>query len=344
MRIAVLHPNLFLPELYAGTEVTLHWLCRALADKGHEVVVTCATWATPSGKVRVDQADGYTIVRALELAVAVQAVAARARADVFVVNQLGRWIEPLLPIVGGAPIVAYLHEVPRPEDIPPAALMARASHVANSAVTAAHLLAQHGLPSQVVPPLFGIDQYAGVARRGDQVLFVSLQLRKGADLAIRIAQARPKVSFLFVESWAEDRDETLRLREKVSQIPNITHFTNRPGLGDVLPQVKLLLMPSRSEEAWGRTASEVQFCGVPVLGSRRGNLPATIGAGGVMLDPDQPIERWLDAFDEIMGDAAVYDDLSRKALEQAAWAKAEMARCHHTFEQVLVAAAAKGAA
>ena len=94
-------------------------------------------------------------------------------------------------------------------------------------------------------------------------------------------------------------------------------------------------MPSRSQEAWGRTATEAQICGIPVLGSRRGNLPKTIGPGGITLDPDDPIDRWLKAFDSLMDDLSVFEEMSRKALEQGRLMMQESKRAFQTFERIL---------
>ena len=54
---------------------------------------------------------------------------------------------------------------------------------------------------------------------------------------------------------------------------------------------KILLAPSKWEEAWGRVASEAHCSGIPVVGSRRGGLPEAIGEGGIVLDYDAPLDR-----------------------------------------------------
>ena len=61
-------------------------------------------------------------------------------------------------------------------------------------------------------------------------------------------------------------------------------------------------MPSNNHEAWGRTATEAQVCGIPVLASNRGNLPDTIGEGGITLDPTLDISHWLASFDELLSE------------------------------------------
>jgi hypothetical protein len=68
----------------------------------------------------------------------------------------------------------------------------RPIYIANSVATQTNLMKECGIASVVVPPLFGVEQYAGIQCHGESILFVSLQLRKGVDVAIRIAQYRPQ--------------------------------------------------------------------------------------------------------------------------------------------------------
>lgn len=341
MRILFVHPRTYVPEMYAGTEVTTHWLCKALVDRGHEVVVAAMTSAETGTKVRVDRGRGYPVYRATEITYSIAAARAHFPADVFVLTTSDAWIAQVLRVIKDTPAIVYAHDMSHDPSRVPAELNARALYVANSPATAEYLLRDCGIASTVVPPIFGIEQFAGIERRGKNVLFVSLQHRKGSDIAIRIARVRPEIPFVFVESWTQDAAHTDILRKVVGRVSNITHVPNQMGLNHVMPKIKLLLMPSRSQEAWGRTASEAQICGIPVLGSSRGNLAATIGAGGVTLDPDDPFEDWLAAFDRIMNDASVYEDLARKARARGVTLLGEVERAYLAFESVLSAAVAK---
>jgi glycosyltransferase involved in cell wall biosynthesis len=339
-----IHPGRFPPDLFAGTEMAMHSLCRALLAGGHEVWVVAVRDTVPDGEAYGDHECGYPAVRSKSLVETARIAAEQFRPDVFVASHAGDWMADLGPVVGDVPLVVYEHEVSKSLEQAPEALRAHAAFVANSEVTAAYLLRRHAVASTVVRPLFGIDQYASIKRHGDKVLFVSLQPRKGADVAIRIARARPSAQFVFVESWTRNIEATMQLREQVAEIANVTLLANQSGLAAVLPHVKLLLMPSRGQESWGRTATEAQLCGIPVLGSSRGNLTRTIGPGGVTLDPNEPIERWLEAFDAIMDDPARYRDLSHKALEHGALLTQQIGREYQIFERVLADAVAGRAA
>jgi glycosyltransferase involved in cell wall biosynthesis len=335
MRILFVRPGPFPPELYAGTELTLHWLCRKLVAEGHDVVFAAQSKLMDGKPAAVDHACGYPVSRAKSIVMATKLAVAHFHADVVVIIESGSWVSHLLPITGDLPLVVYEHQLSIDASEAPDELKSRAVYIANSDPTAAHLRATAGIEAKIVRPLFGIGRYAHIQPHGNRVLFVSLQRRKGSDVAIRIAQSRPHVPFVFVESWTKTPERTEYLRGYVRAIPNITLLPNRPGLDDVLPGIKLLLMPSRSQEAWGRTATEAQTCGIPVLGSSRGNLPVTIGPGGITLDPDEPIERWLAAFDRIMGDAAFYADLSRKAREHGRAKIHDAQRAYEVFESAL---------
>jgi glycosyltransferase involved in cell wall biosynthesis len=344
MRIMYIHLGLFPPEMFAGTEMAMHSLCRSLVANGHQVAVVALSATLEAGQANIDRRCGYPVARSKSLLSAARELTARSPPDVFVVSHGGEWLEKLAPILGGAPLVIYEHEVADSVGLIPEPLRSSAAFVANSEVTAAFMAKTYAIPSTIVRPLFGVDQYAGLERTGDKVLFVSLQRRKGADVAIAIARARPKSEFIFVESWTRDAAATQTLRDEVAGLANVTLLANQSGLARILPEVKLLLMPSRSEESWGRTATEAQICGVPVLASSRGNLTRTVGPGGFTLDPDEPIERWLAAFDAIMDDPAHHAELSARAKAHGGGFASAVAREYQAFERVLAGAVAGRAA
>lgn len=321
--------------------MTTHWLCRALVEHGHAVAVAALTSAQADVAVRVDQGCGYPVYRSQEITYSIAAARTHFAADVFVLTTSDAWIAQVLRVIKNTPAIVYAHDMSHDPRRVPAELNTRAVYVANSPATAEFLSQDCNLTSTVIPPLFGIEHYAGIERHGNKVLFVSLQHRKGSDIAIRIARQRPTIPFVFVESWSQDMAHTEILRKVVGRVSNVRHVPNQMGLRHIMPQIKLLLMPSRSQEAWGRTASEAQICGIPVLGSSRGNLSATIGAGGVTLDPDDPFENWLEAFDRIMNDPVIYQDLARKARERGAALLDEVKRAYEAFEGVLAVAVAK---
>jgi len=108
---------------------------------------------------------------------------------------------------------------------------------------------------------------------------VSAQHNKGIDIALRLAEARPQESFSIVKSCGKQEELDLLLPQ-LKQLGNVTLHENTADMHKFYESCKLLLMPSRCPEGWGRTASEAQITGIPVLGSIQGQLPETIGKGG----------------------------------------------------------------
>jgi glycosyltransferase involved in cell wall biosynthesis len=321
-RILFLKNSLFIPELYAGTELTTHFLCRSLIERGH-IVAVAASSNRPEFDVdqpsKCDDVCSYPVYRARRFEDAAATSIAEFRPDVVVCQEPGYWIgSDKLDGLRGMAVVLYQHAMYHGITDVPAPIRERAVYLANSVPTSAFLKTTHGIDSIIVPPVFGIDRFAALERHGSSVLAVGITLGKGADIAIEIARERPNVSFVFVESWTENPNETAQLRRLIASLLNAKLLPNQPGLRRVFQTTRLLLMPSRVHEGWGRTATEAQLCGIPVLGSSRGQLGSTIGPGGIALDPDAGISIWLQAFDSIWNDAEHYRVLSCRAKDHAA--------------------------
>ena len=338
MRILYARPGSAYPDMHAGTDLAMHGLCRMLAARGHVVGVVAIRRTLSGMQASVDRQGGYTVMRTTRegFGPALREMAKRLRPELLLISEAGTWMARLPELFGALPIVAYQHELSTFGQEPPAEVKARTRFLANSETTAAHLKRTLGVDSTVVAPLFGIEAYAGTRRSGEQVLLVSLQRRKGADIVLKLAQARPQRRFTICESWTREPAKTQALREQAARLDNVTVLANQPGLREIYRQTRLLLMPSRSQEAWGRAASEAQICGIPVLASSRGNLPRTVGEGGMTLDPDEPFERWLEAFDRMLDDPALYAELSAKALARGRALLGEVERLGETMEQVLL--------
>ncbi|TGV54195.1 glycosyltransferase, partial [Mesorhizobium sp. M2D.F.Ca.ET.160.01.1.1] len=101
--------------------------------------------------------------------------------------------------------------------------------------------------------------------------------------------------FLFVESWKLDDDHRARVEKTIAPFSNIKLENRTNDMKTVYGRTRILLAPSKWEEAWGRVASEAHCSGIPVVGSRRGGLPEAIGPGGVVLDYDATVGEWAAA-------------------------------------------------
>jgi phosphatidyl-myo-inositol dimannoside synthase len=82
----------------------------------------------------------------------------------------------------------------------------------------------------------------------------------------------------------------------------------------------VLLCPSQStpfwEEQFGRMIVEAMACGVPVVGSRSGEIPFVIGEAGVVVEPLNRNE-WFEASYKILTNEKFAEELRKKGITRA---------------------------
>lgn len=97
-------------------------------------------------------------------------------------------------------------------------------------------------------------------------------------------------------------------------------------------EMKVLLVPSVWYEAWGIVVIEAHLRGIPVICSDAGALPEAMrglnhivpvnaikgdrDANGIYVVPDQDIELWARALNELMTNRILYENLSAEVREK----------------------------
>jgi len=211
------------------------------------------------------------------------------------------------------------------------ALLRRADLViSNSRFLQGALRQRANLDSHVVAPF--IDTAALRASLGNKehryLTFVGLDAWKGAALAIRLAEALPDRSFLFLEGARSSSN----LRERARRLGNVTCQGWNQDMGPVFARTRVLLMPSAWEEPFGRLPVEAGACGVPTLASARGGLPEAVGDGGLLMHPADEVAQWIDGIRRL-DDPQVYSGLAEAAARHAATYDLEVSLQH--FEDLV---------
>ncbi len=98
----------------------------------------------------------------------------------------------------------------------------------------------------------------------------------------------------------------------------------------VVSDTRILVIPSLGHGLFDRSVAESMLHGIPVLVSRRGTLPETVGAAGLVLDlpacyqPDLPlvpraddISPWVDAIARLWDDPSLYLEVSDRCAAHA---------------------------
>jgi glycosyltransferase involved in cell wall biosynthesis len=177
--------------------------------------------------------------------------------------------------------------------------------LACSPFVARRIEALHGIRPPVSLPLVEPDAYRvappGDGAGSDAVLMVNPTMLKGVEIFFRLAEARPLIPFIAVESWDITDEWRLILANRARALGNVELWSPAADMRPAYGRARLVLMPSFHEETYGRIVAEAQVSGIPALCSDRGALPETGGQGARYVDVDAPIDAWLSALDAMLG-------------------------------------------
>lgn len=322
---ATAHPHL--PQFSGGSQSSTHELALELMERGHSVGVLAAL--SKAGyiglrnrilmkllkrKTIMDRFSGYDVYRKWFVWEDVEEVVAMAQPDVAIVQAM----KPV-PIAAaltraGVPTLVYLRDVEFDSLGGDLRQLSGVGYVANSGFTAQRYREAFGIEAMVIPPLFRAERYR-VERAPTNVTFINPHPQKGRDLAFDIARACPDIPFSFVESWPLEGELREAVHRRLRDTPNVTLVPRTDDMREVYRKARILLVPSQWEEAWGRVASEAHFSGIPVIAAARGGLPESVGPGGILVGPEEPLESWVAAVRRLWGDPQAQAEASRAALE-----------------------------
>ena len=140
---------------------------------------------------------------------------------------------------------------------------------------------------------------------------------KGIDTFLEIARLMPQEKFLLVESWTLNDSALNKLKAQLENLPNVRFSHRVPDVATIFSQTKLLLAPSKWEEAFGRVVIEAQSCRIPVIASSRGGLPESLGKGGICIKDYLSPSAWVTAIHSILNSPEEYARLATLAYEHA---------------------------
>ena len=304
MRVLLVSGYAHLPDLRGGLQTTTHELALTLVEHGHAVAVLAGLGTDALGRTPAPRSDdrlGYLTARVPEPEAALASMAAVFQPDAVVVQTSPRTVPLLVAALElGLPSALYLHNVEvgvlAGSLLPDPAIL----YLANSAFTAARYRALYGIAAEVLTPLVRPELYR-VPHIGGRVLYINPTAIKGAEIFIALAGQRPAVPFTVVPSWQLPPAWLDWFRERTRELANVQWREPVDDMRPLLADTRVLLMPSLWEETFGRSVVEAQLNGIPVLASDRGNLPDTVGEGGLLVPAHAPIERWAEALDRLWG-------------------------------------------
>lgn len=330
MRVLFATTRHFLPQCVGGSEWSTHGLCAGLSRLGDTVAIHCQLkndgWLAKKNRLKrkllkqafpADLSLGYRAFRGWDPKSGISEVIERFRAEIVVV--VGAAPDPAglaaIATRSGIPVVYQIRDMEFDKHGAALADLQDVHFVSNSSFTAQRFLDQFGKGSDVILPPVDPDA-CKVARPGAKVLLINPDPKKGGEIAIQMAEARPHIPFVFQESWPSNAMLT-DLKARAQRAGNVEWRHPVLDVREAYREARILLAPSQWAEAWGRVATEAHFSGIPVIGSDCGGLSEAIGPGGLVVAQDAPLGEWLAALDTLWTDAAAWERYSHEALAYA---------------------------
>ena len=167
--------------------------------------------------------------------------------------------------------------------------------VANSHFTSSKLAEQFDVQPRVVYPPIDIEAYrVDYDEAGDITLVNPRAPYKGCDVFLEIAEAMPEERFLIAGGI-----HSQELTDRAAKMDNVTHVKWFDDMKNAYRRTKMLLVPSKHEEPFGRVAAEAMVSGIPCIVSKRGGLPEVVGQTGEVVSEVESIDKWIEAINRV---------------------------------------------
>jgi glycosyltransferase involved in cell wall biosynthesis len=191
--------------------------------------------------------------------------------------------------------------------------------IANSSYTASKFSKRTSQRIGVVLEIIEQDSYRVTRRQRMYITFINPIPEKGLQIATAIARKLPAERFLFVKGGWQlvDAQKENSYLAALKNLSNVTVWENQRDMRKVYGVTDILLVPSQVAETFGRIIVEAHVSGIPVVAANAGAIPFTLGRGGILVDPKETPDGYLDALRRLRQDEGLYLRLSKAALKNS---------------------------
>ena len=294
----------FPPLIYAGAEMYVFSLCKALQAKGH--LCTVLVNQRVSGRIQMAEMDGIRIVYD------VNGREIPKRIDEWHPDVVcGQWRTEKDAIVNakriGATSVLIIHSTDGWHNFS-STCNDRPDMVVFNSKTLQRQCGYTKPNGFVIHPIIDVDRVgSGSNSTGKHIALVNMSNAKGADVFYGLARKYPALSFMGITGGYGNQVVS-------GELKNVRIVSNSDNIGNLLKDVSILLMPSKSE-SFGMIGVEAQYNGIPVIATDLPNMHESLGDGALFA------RRKTDNFAislDLLQDKAVYTSISDKAKANAA--------------------------
>ncbi len=168
--------------------------------------------------------------------------------------------------------------------------------IANSEFTAGLIDELFDVEGPIINPPIELEEYRVEYNPNGFITMVNPRAAyKGADIFLEIADEMPDEEFLLVGPISSSE-----IKSWAQQAQNVRHWEWCDDMREAYSVTKLVVVPSRWEEPFGRVPAEAMVSGIPCVVSDRGGLPDVVGETGVIVDDIESVKYWKDAINHAL--------------------------------------------
>lgn len=134
------------------------------------------------------------------------------------------------------------------------------------------------IETETIYPFVNLSDYE-VDSTGEKILHVNPSKEKGIEITLDVAEQMPEEEFI-IAGTTGDSD----IQERIYELENVEHLGYLEDIRDAYCQTKIVLMPSKWEEPYGRIPVEAGASGIPTIATNRGGLPESVGDEDLLVD------------------------------------------------------------
>ncbi len=185
------------------------------------------------------------------------------------------------------------------------------SHIIfNSRNTSQHYKPFIKCNSSIIYPPIKLDDYICSKHERRFITMINPTISKGIKIFEAIAYNFPMERFLAVKGWK--KPETSEYYPS-----NLELWDRQYDMKRVYSQTKILLVPSQWEETFGRIIPEAGINKIPIVASRIGGIPESLGTGGILVDRFNESNAWVSCINQLLLDQNRMQRLGLLASRQA---------------------------
>ncbi|MBY6294540.1 glycosyltransferase [Nanohaloarchaea archaeon H01] len=180
--------------------------------------------------------------------------------------------------------------------------------IANSDYIGEKYREYYGIETETVYPFVEIEDYK-VENTGDKILHVNPTEGKGIRLTLEVAEKMPGEKFIVAGNVKDPEIE-----ERMAKLDNVEHLGYVENMKEVYRQTKIVLMPSKWEEPYGRIPVEAGASGIPTIATDRGGLSESVGVEELLVD--YSVDAFMEKIREVEDKYDEYSNMVRENAEE----------------------------